>query len=98
MSALGELATAAVLLALGWSHGPGGLALAVAGLAAAWLISRLFWPYRPCPRCKASGRNRGSNKRRHGDCKRCEGTRRVRRFGARHVHRAKLALLNIREK
>jgi hypothetical protein len=95
---MSELAAAAVLLALGWSHGPGGLALAITGLSLAWVISRLWWPYKPCRRCKGTGRNLGSNGRRHGDCRRCKGTRRVRRFGARAVHRARLALLNLREK
>lgn len=89
-----ELAGGAVVLAIGQAHGPGGLALAITGLALAWLISRLFWPYKPCRRCKGTGRNPGSNARRHGDCRRCRGTRRVRRFGARTVHRARLAILN----
>lgn len=93
-----ELAGGVVVLAIGQAYGPGGLALAITGLALAWLISRLFWPYKPCRRCKASGRNRGSNDRRHGDCRRCRGTRRVRRFGARTVHRARLALLSLKEK
>ena len=96
---MAELTGAAFVLVLGWSWGgPGGLALAAAGLSAAWVISRLFWPYKPCRKCAATGRNRGSNARRHGDCRRCKGTRRVRRFGAGHVHRARLALLSIREK
>jgi hypothetical protein len=56
--------------------------------AAWWVVSRWAWPWRPCPRCKGSGRNRGSDKRRHGDCKRCGGSHRVRRFGARAVHQA----------
>ena len=68
--------------------------LAALGLLAAWVvISRLFWPYKPCGRCKGTGRNLGSNDRRHGDCRRCKGARRVRRAGAGHVHRAKLAIL-----
>lgn len=91
---MGELTGAAFLLALGWAwHGPAGLLLTATALSAAWLVSRLLWPYKPCRRCKGSGRNPGSNDRRHGDCKRCKGTRRVRRFGARPVHRAKLSIL-----
>ena len=74
--------------------GPFGLVLAILGLSAAWLVSRLFWPYKPCRRCKASGRNRGSNQRRHGNCRRCKGTRRIRRLGARQVHRAVLTIRN----
>jgi hypothetical protein len=97
---MGELTAAAVLLALGWHwQGPGGLLLAAAGLSLAWALSRLLWPYKPCPRCKGSGRNPGSNNRRHGDCRRCKGTRRIRRSGARYVHRLKLSLIGrIRER
>jgi hypothetical protein len=93
---MAEVVGAVFVLALAWArHGTGGLVLAIAGLSAAWLASRLLWPYKPCPRCrKHPGRNPGSDKRRHGDCQRCKGAGRVRRFGARHVHRAKLAFLN----
>ena len=93
-----ELAAAVLVLALGYGQaGPGGLVLAVLALAAWWFVSRWRWPYRPCPRCQGSGRNRGSNRRRHGDCKRCGGTHRVQRPGARLVHRAILVIRN-REK
>lgn len=89
-----ELIGAVFLLALAWStHGPGGLLLALAALFIWWAVSRLFWPYRPCPRCDGTGRNPGSNERRHGDCRRCKGARRIRRFGAQYVHRVKLAIL-----
>lgn len=92
---MAELTGAAVLLVLAWSwHGLGGALLAALGLFIAWVVSRLFWPYKQCPRCDGSGRNPGSNERRHGDCRRCKGARRVRRSGAGHVHRAKLAILN----
>ncbi len=92
---MAEVTGAAVLLVLAWSmYGPGGVLLAALALLAAWIVSRLFWPYKPCPRCDGTGRNAGSNKRRHGDCKRCKHTGRIRRFGAGHVHRAKLAILN----
>lgn len=93
-----ELAAAAAVLALGnaWG-GPGGVALTALGLAAAWFVSCWRWPYKPCPKCQGSGRNRGSNRRRHGDCKRCGGDRRVQRPGARAVHRAILAIRNRKE-
>lgn len=95
---MAELIGAALLLAVARAVlGVGGLVLATTGLAIAWLASRLFWPYKPCRRCKATGRNPGSNNRRHGDCKRCKGARRVRRFGAGHVYRIKLAILNRRK-
>lgn len=95
-----ELTGYIILLALGWHwHRLGGLLLAAAALAIVWAVSRLLWPYRPCPRCRGTGRNPGSNKRRHGDCKRCKGSGRVRRFGAGHVHRLKLSVLGrIRER
>lgn len=94
-----ELAVAAALLVLMWAwHGLGGLLLAALALFIAWAVSRLLWPYKPCPRCDGTGRNAGSNEKRHGDCKRCKGTSRVRRFGAGHVHRAKLSILASRKK
>jgi len=45
-------------------------------------------PWRDCPRCKATGRNRLSTPRRRGKCRRCKGTREVRTLGARVLHRA----------
>lgn len=95
-----ELIGAGLLLILAWAwRGPAGLLLAALGLFIAWVVSRWFWPYKPCPKCDGTGRNPGSNEKRHGDCKRCKGARRVRRFGAGHVHRAKLAILGrIRER
>ncbi len=34
------------------------------------------------------GTNRGSTRKRHGTCRRCNGTRHVQRLGSRTVHRA----------
>ena len=62
--------------------------LIVGGLAAAYVASLYVWPFRPCPRCSGKGTNRGSNRRRFGKCKKCEGTRSVQRIGSRQVHRA----------
>ena len=45
-------------------------------------------PWRDCPRCKASGKNRLSTPRRRGKCGRCKGTREVRTLGSRVLHRA----------
>jgi hypothetical protein len=61
--------------------------LTTAGLAgyAAWAY---FHPFRDCPRCRRSGRNRGSTGRRWGNCSRCHGTRQVQTFGARLLHRS----------
>lgn len=87
-------AAAVILIAARDFSGPGAVALAATGVAAWFLISRWRWPYRPCSSCKATGRNKGSNSRRHGDCKRCGGTRRVQRPGARTVHRVLLSIRN----
>ena len=61
--------------------------LALVILAVFYLISLLRWPLRPCPRCGGRGVNRGSNRRRYGRCRRCKGTKQVRRIGATAVHR-----------
>ena len=55
--------------------------------ALAWCVSLLRWPFRPCLRCGGTGTNRGSNRKRWGVCKRCGGSKQVRRFGATAVHR-----------
>ena len=88
----------AALLTLAWAaHGLGGALLAAPGLAVVWLASRWLWPYKPCPKCDGTGRNPGSNTKRHGDCRRCKGARRVRRLGAGHVHRLRLSIRNNRK-
>lgn len=90
----------AVVLILVIARDVGGVAavaITVPVLAGVFVVSRWRWPYRPCSRCKATGRNKGSNSRRHGDCKRCGGTRRVQRPGARTVHRAILTIRNRKE-
>lgn len=55
--------------------------------AVVWVVSRLRWPLRPCPKCSGRGTNAGSNRKRYGRCPRCKGTRQVKRFGATAVHR-----------
>jgi len=57
----------------------------VAGGYAVWAY---FHPWRDCPRCKATGRNRLSTDRRRGKCRRCKGSREVKTFGAQLLHRA----------
>jgi hypothetical protein len=61
------------------------------GALAAWcgwyFIACKWWPYGPCLRCIGHpGRNRGSNSRRWGNCKRCGGTGKRVRLGARLMH------------
>lgn len=70
------------------------LTLAVLGLAAlaGWTVSLYLWPFAPCRRCEGGGRNPGSNRKRHGQCRRCGGSGRRTRFGARTVHRGRVAL------
>ena len=57
------------------------------GLLICWLVSLYLWPFGPCGRCSGKGTNRGSNRKRFGDCKRCGGTRRRQRLGSKTVHR-----------
>ena len=89
MEVLTELGVAALVIVIARDlGGPAYIAVAVVVLGGWFGLSRWRWPYKPCRRCKGTGRNKGSNSRRHGDCKRCGGGRRVQRPGARTVHRA----------
>lgn len=63
------------------------LFLILVAAAIVWVVSRLRWPLRPCTKCGGKGTNAGSNRKRHGRCNRCKGTRQVKRFGATAVHR-----------
>jgi hypothetical protein len=63
------------------------LFLVVLVLLVALVISRWRWPLRPCPRCRGRGTNPGSTGKRYGRCRRCKGTKQVKRFGATAVHR-----------
>lgn len=58
----------------------------------AYTGSLYFWPYRPCTRCKGTGRNKGSNRKRFGQCRRCKATGSLRRIGAKTVHRGAVSL------
>jgi hypothetical protein len=60
--------------------------------AAAYAGSLYLWPFRPCLRCGGSGRNKGSTRRRFGECRRCKGTGRLRRIGAKTIHRGAVSL------
>jgi DnaJ-class molecular chaperone len=62
--------------------------IAVGGYA----LSLYLWPFRPCPRCKGSGKNRGSNKKRFGQCRRCQNRGSLRRIGAKTIHRGAVSL------
>ena len=66
--------------------------------AAGWYVSLLLWPIGPCWRCTSDrrsaarggkGRNRGSNSRRWGRCRKCGGTGTRIRFGARAAARSR---------
>jgi hypothetical protein len=61
-------------------------------VALTYVGSLYFWPYRPCGRCKGTGRNKGSNRKRFGQCRRCGGDGRLRRIGAKTVHRGAVSL------
>jgi len=68
------------------------LFLIICGLVVCWIVSLYWWPFGPCGRCKGSGRNAGSNRRRFGECKRCGGSGRRQRLGSRTVHRTVLSV------
>ena len=53
----------------------------------AWMVSLWLWPWKPCGWCSGSGTNIGSNSRRHGNCRRCKGAKRVQRLGSKQMHR-----------
>lgn len=46
-------------------------------------FSLVLYPYTRCPRCKGSGRNDGSNRKRWGSCRKCGGSGKRERFGRR---------------
>jgi hypothetical protein len=56
------------------------------GVLAAWCLSLLRWPFRACLRCGGSGKNPGSNGKHWGFCRRCGGSKQVRRFGTAAVY------------
>jgi DnaJ-class molecular chaperone len=61
------------------------------------VVTLYLWPYGPCRKCEGSGRNRGSKRARFGQCRRCEGAGRRIRYGARAVHRGRVALAERRK-
>jgi hypothetical protein len=58
----------------------------------AYAGSLYLWPFRPCIRCGGTGRNKGSSRRRFGECRRCKGSGHRRRLGARTIHRGAVSL------
>jgi hypothetical protein len=76
--------------------------LAVIGAATAtwWLVRAWLWPFAPCRRCKGSKTNRGSTRKRFGNCKRCGGSGYRQVLGSKTVHRAvrSLALRDRKDK
>ena len=67
---------------------PGGAPAAVGGYTG----SLYLWPFRPCMRCGGSGRRKGSNRKRFGECRCCKGTGRLRLIGAKTIHRGAVSL------
>ena len=67
--------------------------LALVIVAVVYAVSLWRWPLRPCPRCKGRGTNRGSTGKRYGRCRRCKGTKQVKRIGATAVHRSYWSVL-----
>ena len=68
-------------------------AVLAAVVVAVWLGRLYFWPFSPCRRCKGTGRNVGSTRKRFGMCGKCDGSGRRRRMGSKTVHRAVVALV-----
>jgi DnaJ-class molecular chaperone len=52
-------------------------------VAVSYYVSLRIWPMSNCSRCQGSGRNAGSTAKRYGRCKKCGGTGRRLRPGAR---------------
>ena len=69
-------------------------------IAIADLIGYGIWaythPWRSCPKCKGTGVNRMSTKRRSGRCARCKGTRQVKTLGAQLLHRIIRSIVSYR--
>jgi transposase-like protein len=63
------------------------LALLLSAVAVAYAVWAYTHPYRDCPRCKGTGRNRLSTSRRRGRCWRCKGTREIKTLGSRALHK-----------
>jgi len=61
-------------------------------IIAGYVVSLYRWPFRPCPRCNGTSRNKGSNRKRFGQCRRCGGKGSMRRIGAKTVHRGAVSL------
>lgn len=61
--------------------------LALVAALVCYLVSLWRWPLRPCPKCHGKGTNRGSTGKRYGRCRKCKGSKQVRRIGATAVHR-----------
>jgi hypothetical protein len=62
-------------------------------LAVTAVLGRQVWhawrhPWGQCWSCRGTGRNRGSTRKRFGVCKRCGGSGRQLRTGARLFHKA----------
>jgi hypothetical protein len=85
-------AIAAVVLVAAVHAGNAGWFLLSLAIAAGNAGSLYLWPLAPCLACKGTGRNRGSNRRRFGECRRCKGTGRRQRPGARLIHRGAVTL------
>jgi DnaJ-class molecular chaperone len=56
------------------------IVLGAVAVGGAWLVHVRLYPWRDCPRCGGTKRNRSGYA--HRDCRRCGSTGRVRRFGA----------------
>jgi DnaJ-class molecular chaperone len=69
-----------------------GLILVALLAAGGYAVSLYLWPWRPCLKCNGTGRNKGSNSKRFGECRKCQGGGRKRRLGAKTIHRGAVSL------
>jgi DnaJ-class molecular chaperone len=66
----------------------GHLIIALAVLAAGWVVRAYFWPYAACSRCSGRKVSKGSTRKRFGLCGKCGGTGARQVLGSKAVHRA----------
>lgn len=66
--------------------------LLLAFAVAWWVVSVRWHPFRRCPRCRGTGRNRGSGRYWSGECRRCRNRGRLPRHGAAMIHRGAVSL------
>jgi hypothetical protein len=57
--------------------------LVLLGALGYWRVSLRLWPNAACRKCNRGGKNAGSNSKRWGSCRKCGGSGKRTRVGAR---------------